>query len=136
MKSYNPIETLASSIAHAAYEGFPEFEYEDRDYSQGYQPGVEPKYITKKRKHIPQDLTVYSMFEQTWGSTALGFGGIGGQAFTSAYVCVIKSDRSGEYCVYFSGRFAYRITNPNKKFFEDVANQTMLDVKDRSKYNE
>jgi hypothetical protein len=42
-------------------------------------------------------MTVAAMFVQTWGSTALGFGGIGGQAITSAYVCVIESNLIGFY---------------------------------------
>lgn len=130
----SPITALHASLSHAAYEGFPEFEYEDRDWSHGYQPGVEPTYITKKRKHTDYDLTVYALFPQTWGSTALGFGGLGGQAFTTAYVVVIQSDRTGEFVVYFAGRFAYRIAKPNKAFFEDIASQSMADVKEHGKY--
>lgn len=32
------------------------------------------------------------MFPQAWGSTSLGFGGIGGQAMTSAYTTVITDN--------------------------------------------
>ena len=69
------------------------------------------------------------MFTQTWGSTALGFGGIGGQAITSAYVCVIESNLLGQFAVYFGGRLAYVIERPDTKFFEDIANQKMVDAK-------
>jgi hypothetical protein len=75
------------------------------------------------------------MFPQTWGSTALGFGGIGGQAITSAYVCVIESNLVGSYAVYFGGRLAYVIDRPNEKFIEDISKQRMVDANaGRKKY--
>jgi hypothetical protein len=69
------------------------------------------------------------MFPQTWGSTALGFGGIGGQAISSAYVCVIESNLVGGYAVYFGGRLAYVIDRPNELFIEHIARQRMVDAK-------
>ena len=86
-------------------------------------------WIEKSRKHSMYDLTVAAMFPQTWGSTALGFGGIGGQAITSAYVCVIESDLVGQFAVYFGGRLAYIIERANGKFTEDVFNQRMVDAR-------
>ena len=32
MQLDNPIQALAMSLAHAQYEGFPEYEYQDRDW--------------------------------------------------------------------------------------------------------
>jgi hypothetical protein len=86
-------------------------------------------FVEKTRKHSFYDLTVYSMFPQTWGSTALGFGGIGGQAITSAYVCIIESNLVGGYAVYFGGRLAYVIDRPNEKFIEDIERHRMVDAK-------
>jgi hypothetical protein len=128
MRASNPIETLSQCMAHAVYEGFPEFEYQDRDWSQGFQPGVEATYITKKRKHTAYDVVVYAMFPQTWGSTALGFGGLGGQAITDAYTVVLHSHQGGGYCVYFGGRFAYRIVRPCDKFWDDIRTQSLNGV--------
>lgn len=142
MKAMNPIENLAGALAHAAYEAFPEYKYKDRDWDK-YQAwratrtreelkGVDVPddcMIDKTRKHTMYDLTVYAMFTQTWGSTALGFGGIGGQAITSAYVCIIESDLVGYFAVYFGGRLAYVIERPNEKFIEDVTNHRMVDAK-------
>ena len=56
------------------------------------------------------DFDVY-LFEQTWGSTALGFGGIGGQAMTSARTYVfIPQDIEKQMChVYFGSGFAYSV---------------------------
>jgi hypothetical protein len=69
------------------------------------------------------------MFVQTWSSTALGFGGVGGQAITSAYVCVIESDLLAQFAVYFGGRLAYVIKRPNENFFEGITNHKMVDAK-------
>lgn len=142
MNATNPIETLAGAMAHAAYVAFPEYKYQDRDWAkhdkwratltrEEMKTAVAPAdcFVEKTRKHTFYDLTVYSMFTQTWGSTALGFGGIGGQAITSAYVCVIESNLLGQFAVYFGGRLAYVIERPNTKFFEDIANQRMVDAK-------
>jgi hypothetical protein len=156
MNATNPIETLAGAMAHAAYVAFPEYKYQDRNwekyqvwqktvfnklsqedkkklYAEERQTGVAMGpadcYVEKFRKHTFYDLTVYSMFPQTWGSTALGFGGIGGQAITSAYVCVIESDLLAQFAVYFGGRLAYVIKRPNQVFFEHIANHKMVDAK-------
>lgn len=142
MQAMNPIETLAGAMAHAAYQAFPEYVYKDRDWAkhdawratltrEEMKTAVAPEdcYVQKTRKHRMYDLTVYAMFPQTWGSTALGFGGIGGQAITSAYVCIIESNLVGQLAVYFGGQLAYVIERPNEKFMEDVARQRMVDAK-------
>jgi hypothetical protein len=142
MNATNPIETLAGAMAHAAYEAFPEYKYQDRNWAkhdawrstltrEEMKTAIAPAdcYVEKSRKHSLYDLTVYSMFTQTWGSTALGFGGIGGQAITSAYVCVIESNLVGGYAVYFGGRLAYVIDRPNEVFMEHIARHRMVDAK-------
>lgn len=131
----NPVATLSRCVGHAVYEGFPEFEYQDRDWSKGYQKGVEPEYITKKRKHQDYEVGVYAMFTQTWSSTALGFGGVGGQAITDSYTVVIESLRISGFCVYFGGRFAYKIDKPNDQFWKDIAEHNLSEVSDaKEKY--
>jgi len=141
MNATNPIETLAGCMAHAAYEAFPEYKYQDRNWAkhdkwrstltrEEMKTAVAPAdcFVEKSRKHSFYDLTVYSMFPQTWSSTALGFGGIGGQAITSAYVCIIESNLVGGYAVYFGGRLAYVIERPNEKFIEDIERHRMVDA--------
>jgi hypothetical protein len=152
----NPIETLASAMAHAAYEAFPEYKFKGRNWVKyqkwhdevfnklsqdekkklydeerrtGVHMGPADTQVEKSRKHTFYDLTLYSMFPQTWGSTALGFGGIGGQAITSAYVSIIESNLLGQFAVYFGGQLAYVIERPNEKFMEDIARQQMVDAK-------
>jgi hypothetical protein len=123
----NPIQTLHQALAHAQYEGFPEYEYEDRDWEH-FRKTKEDTRIKKQAKHRAYDLVVYAMFPQTWSSTALGFGGVGGQAITPAYTVIIESAHMMGYCVYFGGRFAYRIEKPNDLFFGDIINQRMREV--------
>lgn len=134
MFSNTPINDLHHALSHAQYQGFPEIEYEDRDWAH-YQKTKEDRRIKKSRLHSPHDIVVFAMFTQIWSSTALGFGGIGGQAITTAYTIVLESEFGAGFCVYFGGRFAYHITRPNQHFFDDIINRRLVSVKDAvSKY--
>lgn len=64
-----------------------------------------------KRKLRPSaDACDVTVFRQSWSSTALGYGGIGGQAFTHAYTVVVECDSTGYRAVYFGGgRLAYLV---------------------------
>lgn len=73
-------------------------------------------------------------FEQVWGSTALGFGGIGGQTMTSARTYVFVPVNCNQKCfVYFAGRFAYAV-NYSQKFMDDVLKGNMASVAMAGKY--
>ena len=73
-------------------------------------------------------------FEQTWGSTALGFGGIGGQAMTYARTYVFIPMSINQKCfVYFAGRFAYAV-DYSEKFMKDVLGGNMAAVYESGKY--
>lgn len=73
-------------------------------------------------------------FEQTWGSTALGFGGVGGQAITSAITYVFIPISINQKCfVYFAGRFAYAV-DYSEKFMKDVLDCDMASVAESRKY--
>ena len=84
------------------------------------------------RKYHPE-ITMY-MFPQTWGNTSLGFGGIGGQAITTAYTTVVCEEYKGYYGVFFGNRLAYIIKNPNDKFFNDLYKMKMSDVAHSGSY--
>lgn len=82
---------------------------------------------------VLDDFEIYT-FEQTWGSTALGFGGIGGQAMTSATTYVFVPVTCNQKCfVYFAGRFAYAV-NYSKEFMDDVLKCNMASVAKSGKY--
>lgn len=73
-------------------------------------------------------------FEQTWGSTALGLGGVGGQAITSAITYVFIPISINQKCfVYFAGRFAYAV-DYSEKFMKDVLDCDMASVAESGKY--
>ena len=83
-------------------------------------------------KYYPE-FEVY-VFPQTWGSTALGFGGIGGQAITSAYTTVIEELTFGIWGVFFGNRLADVIESPNDSFLEDLRRGNMSDYAMAGKY--
>ncbi len=88
---------------------------------------------TQKPRPTLNDFAIYA-FEQIWGSTALGFGGIGGQAITSATTYVFVPISIEEKCfVYFAGRFAYAAPY-STEFLEDVAAHKMASVAESGKY--
>ena len=89
---------------------------------------------TKERPTI-DDFELYT-FNQMWGSTALGFGGIGGQAMTQARTYVFVPVSCNQKClVYFAGRFAYQADYcDNLK--EDIRQQNMMPVHRAGRYTE
>lgn len=85
--------------------------------------------------HPEHEMFIHAMFPQMWSSTALGFGGFGGQAITTAYTTIIGSGiYRKEFVVYFNGRFAYRVDDPSEQFFSDMSNQQMKSVRDSTIY--
>lgn len=75
-------------------------------------------------------------FLQTWGNTATGFdlnNTFSGQAFTDEYTTVIKCEfydaKNKEdntiYGIFFGNRLAYKVVNPNQKFYDDLQSRTM-----------
>lgn len=135
MQLSNGISELHLAYAHAVYEGFPEYTYTDRDWEH-YRKTKEDRRVVKSSRHSEYNIAILAMFSQTWSSTALGFGGMGGQAITSAYVIVLKSNQGAGYCVYFGGRFAYRIEEPNAHFYRDIREHQMADVAEAKKLYE
>jgi predicted Fe-S protein YdhL (DUF1289 family) len=95
--------------------------------------------LTKTRRVYSDEIEV-TMFPQTWGSTATGYGGIGGSAMTSAYT-IIVCYKMTTYCVYFGcGRLAYRVTwadmtpSGRENFLSDMAARNMASVAKSGKY--
>lgn len=74
------------------------------------------------------------VFPQVWGSTALGFGGVGGQMMTTANTYVFIDKYSEQNCfVYFGGRFAYEAPYC-QEFIDDVRRNKMEPVNRKGKY--
>ena len=78
------------------------------------------------------NFTVYS-FPQTWPDTAGAFGGgIAGQMITSSQTVVVF-DGEREACVYFGGRFGYKIIDPTEVFWQSIAAQRMPGLRGRDR---
>lgn len=121
MKATNPVESLANALytALANKDILPDVE---TDYGRGRKEMDRPNVYTVDIHH----------FHQIWGSTALGFGGIGGAAMTGAYTTVVVSGDTA--AVFFSGRWAYSIDGYNEKLSEDIKRNNMAAVSDSKKY--
>lgn len=72
-------------------------------------------------------------FDQTWGSTALGFSGMGGQMMTTARTYVFIPNNLNYAYVYFGARYAYR-AEINEAFKEDLRNHRMASVMQSGRY--
>lgn len=129
----NPVSILSSCMGHAIHVGFSEIKYKQKDWAASQSQG-EDVFADVTRGHEEWEVEVVAMFPQTWGSTALGFGGIGGASMTTAYTVILSSHQTGEYLVYFGGRFAYKINKPNESFTEDMRTANMDDVSSHGKY--
>lgn len=115
----HPIENLATSLHHAAYAALPDYAHAVRDWDADRHLTPQQRAQARKdgepfptkmatRRPLPDECVVVAMFGQTWGSTALGFGGMGGAAMTDAYTVVIEGP-ARQQAVYWAGHFAYLI---------------------------
>ena len=119
MNLHDPVADVAAAFHAALLRDLPDVEVPEVDYSVRPFKTVGTKMTRPQAHHL-----AVTMFPQTWGSTALGFGGIGGQAMTPAYTVIVQ-DGVGPAAVYFGGRLAYVIKRPNAKFYDDRARQAM-----------
>lgn len=88
-------------------------------------------------KGVPTDGNLYD-FNQLWGSTALGFGGMGGQMMTTARTYVFIPRNIEQAYVFFGGTFAYATkygSKLNDRFWEDVKNCQMASVAESGRYS-
>lgn len=125
----SPLDALAAALYSACCTDLlpiesPEYIYRRTPGKAGTEK-IDTGLVTQSRPR--PDHCEVTLFSQTWSSTALGFGGLGGQAITNAYTTVVRGPR-GDYCVYFGGRKAYRIERPNRVFLEDLLRHQMHEV--------
>ena len=117
MRLGSPFDALHEAIGSAIHRDLPAINYEDRDWEAWRKMSKPDQDNAIRATSLPRDKKTCRpmsdeveviMFPQTWGSTALGYGGIGGCPMTPAYtVIVIHRDC---YCVYFGGgRLAYKL---------------------------
>jgi len=120
------IEPLSEAIGHALHAGLPDVREPETVFDREKGEHVLTGNVISRRPR--RDEISVDMFCQSWGSTALGFGGVGGAAITVAYTIVITT-YAGASAVYFGGRFAYRVEKPTVEFFEDSLARRMHEVR-------
>lgn len=99
---------------------------EDRRRKAGSPKGPDAEFEVIVRRPYRSDVEVF-VFPQAWGDTSLGFGGVAGQSFTSAYVTVVVSD-SQHAAVYMGGTLAY-VVPYGHELREDIGRQNVHDVR-------
>lgn len=124
------IDDIASCVESALSKDLPDIPVYIRDEIEG-------KRLTFRRP-TKEEIFIYS-FPQMWGSTALGFGGIGGQAVTMAQTTVVIYTKlyclsKETACVYFGSRLAYKMDDVNDAFYQDLKNLNMCSVDKHEKY--
>lgn len=134
-----PVDELSRALCHAMFIALP-----------GHQPlnpeiraQVSANLKTENARNYAMQAVssgsirgyvVRAFFPQLWGSTALGFGGIGGASMTTAYTIVIEGPE-GSQAVYWHGLHAYNI-DPEKQtaeqrdaYAQDLARQALMHVR-------
>jgi hypothetical protein len=116
MTTGTPVESMAAAIYTAIADPnvLPDIEHTIRQQTHKGRPSL-------------YDINVIQ-FPQTWGSTALGFGGMGGAAMTKAYTTVIICRENA--AVFFAGRHCYSVDGINDAFSEDLKNRHMRSLKE------
>lgn len=79
---------------------------------------------SEKQKLVSSDI-LCDAFTQTWGSTSLGFDGMGGSAMTTDYTVVCHVEGTDLYGVFFGEKLAYVVNNPNDLFYKDKRERYM-----------
>jgi hypothetical protein len=157
------IDTLASALYSACIRDLPDIEFNqvdvasERAYLDRLTPDQRREYhalragcktdaeraeffaargisTTVRRQRPSPDYCEVTMWSQTWESTALGYGGIGGQAVTDAYTVIVLCKYTGYAAVYFggSGRLAYLVPpeEQNDVWHEAIHNHQMPRCRD------
>lgn len=117
---------LGLALGSALFKDLPDIEY------KAWTPAMKNAGIShvdapmEKRRPTHHDIGDVDIFVQMWGSTALGFNGVGGASMTDATTIVINC--KGAHAVYFGGRFAYLVPVSNDAFVADLFRRSMVDV--------
>ena len=87
------------------------------------------KDITRRRRKL-EEFVIHD-FDQTWASTALGFGG---SALTTARTYVLIPYHEEKAYVYYGTRFAYEC-GINGRLYEDIKKHDIASVQDKGRYD-
>ena len=134
MRSGDGIADSLLCLGMACAKDLPDIEYERtvfRKEDAGKAMHERPREKALRRP-IPEECDVYS-WPQTWGSTAIGFGGMGGASMTTAQTTLVR--HNNKWAVYFGQRLAYLLDKPvTSAFTNDFQTRSMRPVEDCGKY--
>lgn len=117
MQLDSPLTALHEAMASAVHRDLPDVEYNQNVWRKKVKTSADLQdydVVRKKRRPFGSEIEV-KLFSQMWGSTALGYGGIGGAAMTPAYTVIVYMKDT--FCVYFGnyGVLAYKLYIDNLK---------------------
>jgi hypothetical protein len=147
MQIESPFDALHEALASAVLIDLPDIEYWQRDWkafralskelSASFGPDEGPGEL-RKRRPTNEEVRVM-MFAETWGSTACGYGGMGGAAMTPAYTVIVSY--GGVSAVYFGcGRLAYLVDHRDQskkgreRFNADISRPGMASCGQEDRY--
>ncbi len=76
---------------------------------------TEPNFYASDLRRTWSEVNLH-VVDQMWGSTACGWGGIGGCAMTSKHNVILEHPREEILFVYWDGKLAYILDNKDKSF--------------------
>ena len=132
MQLEHPVTILSDSLTSALQHGFEPERFQRKDWKESTKRKQD--VMVPAIRHLEaRNLEVVGMFVQMWGSTALGFGGIGGAAMTESYTVILRHENRWAIC--FGGRLAYCIDKPNlENIHADLKAKSMASVCDARRY--
>ena len=128
--SQNPIQILSDCFGQSMWDLFSDIVFEKKNLTN------DDKIEMDSRRPDTRDIEVMSMFAQEWESTFLGFSGLGSDEKTVAYTVILGCSATDEACVFFGGKFAYKVYKPNDTFLEDLSNREMKSIEGAYIYGE
>lgn len=129
----DPIETLAAAMHAACLRDLPVIEYQSADWEatrkeREKDPNTKPPTKAATRRPQPDDCRII-MFPEMWGSTALGYGGMGGAAMTEAYTVIVLHERKS--AIYWGcGQLGYLVDTGCPLFREQLDKRNTYDRRD------
>jgi len=114
MRLEHPAQTLNEALGAALHRDLSKIKY--KKWSPSMKKAEVPPEEAE-REPCYDDVNVV-LFSETWSSTALGYGGIGGAATTPAYTVIVICRPTQEACVYWGGSRLGKKLNLQK--IEDV----------------
>lgn len=117
MRLEHPVQTLTEALGAALHRDLSKIKYQ-RWTASMKKEGVSPENAPWEWRSPRQDDVDVVLFSETWSSTALGYGGMGGAAMTPAYTVIVICRATQEACVYWGGSRLGRKMNLQKT--EDI----------------